>query len=236
MSPARAALLVVAGYMLVRSLVYAAMPSTDFDSWFRRDLVMTAPRLAAFAACGAIIHRNGGWRRWGWTGAITARGALLLALSLANLLNGHWLFHSSTDLGASRLALGWLSSVPVALFEEAAFRSLLFLSLRERHSPLAAATLSSLAFTVFHVQAQPLFGWPQIFVFGLAACAALERGTGVWAIALEHLIADGLWYHFRVGPGDEAVLINYLLLLITTPLAATVLLAGSKRRAAEVRT
>ncbi|MFH1620155.1 MAG: hypothetical protein ABIG11_09685, partial [bacterium] len=59
-------LCIVAGYVLARHFIYRAMPAHDPDAWFRRDLVMSIPRLAALALCILVTIRCGGWKRWGW--------------------------------------------------------------------------------------------------------------------------------------------------------------------------
>ncbi|MFH1619882.1 MAG: CPBP family intramembrane glutamic endopeptidase, partial [bacterium] len=164
----------------------------------------------------------GGWKRWGWGMSATLRGCFLLSVVTAMILlaNG-----SESSYSAFQIIIGWLATMPVALFEEAAFRSLLFLSLREQMSPLKAALLSSLIFAVFHIEAQPVYGWPDIFVYGLGACAALHNGVGLAWLILSHLLVDGIWYHFNIiGHISLKVLLVHRITVLVTIIVSIVLL------------
>lgn len=166
----------------------------DWGLWFRRDLIMGIPRLAGFALCLLVAGRYGGWRRWGWHGgAPLGPSALLVVLCLGYL--AQFLGRAKVvTLTPGQIGIGWLATIPVALFEEAAFRGLIFLGLTERMSARKAAIASSLLFMVWHFQAQNLAEWPSIFLFGMVACASLHAGAGLPVLAVVHELVDSVWY------------------------------------------
>jgi membrane protease YdiL (CAAX protease family) len=170
------------------------------ERWFTRDLIMSAIKLAVFLALAVVTARAGGAARWGWTWAASSWGVVALAIVTAMIILSDLSGGSQPGFSPGRIAVGWLATGTVALFEETAFRSLLFLPFRERMHPIWAALLSSLLFMFYHVQAQPLIAWPHILVFGLGACAALHRGCGLPWLVAAHWIADGVWYHIASGP------------------------------------
>lgn len=215
--------------MAVRHLIYGAMPASDFETWFARDLIMSVPRLAGFAACLAVARGFGDWRSWGWGRFFRGdlAGWLLLLAAVAMEVLGHLAAGSGSSFGPGLLLAGWLSTVPVALFEETAFRSLLFLALRERFHVLPAALISSVLFAVYHFEAQPIAMWPHIFIFGVAACAALQRGVSMPALILAHLFVDGAWFHV-VGEGGKAHFFVLNLLTGALTLAASLVSLGQK--------
>lgn len=168
------------------------------ELFLRRDAVMCVFRLLALAILLGVTVRAGGWRRWGWGRGLPPAGGAVLAATSADVVFDHLAYGTRPDIDAAWLAAGWLTTVPVALFEEVAFRSLLFLALRERLSPRWAAVLSSTAFTLWHYEAQPIsLG---IFVFGLAACAALHGGVGLAWLIFAHWLVDTLWFHLAAPP------------------------------------
>src|SRR5713226_8099991 len=60
-------LVVTAGYMLSRSLIYRTFgPLESIEDWFVRDTLMSFPRILGFFSCLWIACKNGGTRRWGW--------------------------------------------------------------------------------------------------------------------------------------------------------------------------
>lgn len=219
----------VACYMAARFLIYRFMPIQDFDSWFQRDVVMTVPRLGGFAACLYIASRNGGLKQWGWTASLSRRGGAVLITAAVMEIFMHLVRGSNTELGSAKLMVGWLSTGPVALFEEAAFRSLLFLALRRKMSPLLAALLSSFAFALYHVQAQPLSSWPHLLAFGLGTCAALHVGTGVVWLVATHWFVDGVWFHLAFGPGKEWAALGHYTSMLVAVILSLIILRGPSR-------
>ena len=188
--------------MLARACISSIAYSRDL-SWEQYDLWMTLPRLFGFVACLVIINRYGGLRLWGWHAGFSRRGLFLLALIVAAYI-AHYassvrLYHNTV----AELWMGWATTVAVVLFEESSFRGLMYLSLRQRYGAAGAAALSSVLFTLYHWQAQPISEWPQIFAYGMVACSALELGTGLVWVAVAHAIIDGLWFHFGSGRGFQ---------------------------------
>lgn len=226
------AVLIAGAYALARHFIYRAMPAPDFDAWNRRDLVMTLPRLAGFAACVAVMARLGGGRRaWGWTWTLTPLATVPLALIGAVEIVGHLSVGSSTTLSAGALLAGWLATGAVALFEEAAMRSLMYLPLRRLVPPWIAGVLCGAAFVLYHFEAHSLArAWPHLFAFGIGACAAVELGAGLgWLVAL-HWFVDGVWYHFSAGDGDPvAYLARPILIAFTIVVSLLMLVRRAKR-------
>ena len=221
------AIAVVAVYVFARHLIYHVMPAASFDAWFFRDLVMSAPRLTALLACLIYSRRSGGWTEWGWTFSLTRTGAIALALVTGMELLLHFAHGSGSDLPPWVILFGWLATGPVALFEEAAFRSLMFLSMRRQLSPRLAALLCSTLFMVYHVEAQPVEHWPHIFVFGLGTCAAIQCGAGLGWLIAAHWLVDGAWFHLTTGPGSSWAWDGYTVFLIITSAASLALLRES---------
>lgn len=194
-------LVIALAYMAARFFLYRAMPLFDgsgeflgYGAWFRRDAWMSLPRLAGLAACLAVMARGGPWEHWGWhlrapAAPAALAGSVVLVYALIFIPERREIY------GPAQKALGWLTTLPVAFFEEACFRGLLFLSLSRLWAPLPAALLSSLAFTVYHLQAQPLSDWPSIFAIGALWAACLQAGVGLPWLALSHEVADALWFH-----------------------------------------
>ncbi len=186
--------------MAARFAVYRFFPMTGADAWFWRDAFMSFPRLAAFAACLLLTRRTGGFARRGWRWDARATPCALLALLIFFFAIRYVGQRRVTTFASWQIAVGWLTTLPVAFFEEAAFRGLLFTSIRGRMGPMRAALVSTTLFVFYHVQAMSLVhGWPLFVIFGLAACAALERGAGLpWLIAT-HEVVDSIWFHLGRG-------------------------------------
>jgi len=172
-------------------------PAQEFSrtAWFRRDAWMSIPRLAVFLACLWLMSMTGSWRSWGWHWGLRWAPASTLLLVAASFTGRWWFQAPDVPWTPSLILWGWLATIPVALAEEAAFRGLLFTGLKPALSPRKAAFLSSLAFSVYHIQAQPMMGWPVIFAFGVVFCAAAHRGIGLPWLILIHEAVDGLWFH-----------------------------------------
>ena len=198
--PAYLALAIIAAYVAARHSIYQAVPLFDYTTWLNRDMVMSVPRLIGLILCLLVISRRGGPRRWGWGFRLAWLGGAALVLTTAMEIFLMKSPAAEATFSPRQLLLGWLSTGPVALFEEAAFRSVLFLSLRRRMSPLAAALLSSLAFAVYHIEAQSVTVWPYTFAFGMGTCAALDQGVGIGALVAAHWFVDGVALHLTGGP------------------------------------
>ncbi len=103
------------------------------------------------------------------------------------------------SLSAAQSAAGLWANVFVVVWEEACYRGLLYLGLRERLKPVPAALLSSALFMAMHWQAQPFWSWPRIFFYGVVCCAALEGGTGLFWLMLVHWIVDSPFFIWGGG-------------------------------------
>jgi membrane protease YdiL (CAAX protease family) len=210
------ALLITVFYMTARFFIYRALPVVDaagefhWALWSRRDLWMTIPRLAAFGTCLAVMRRNSPWeQRWGWGWGASWTGLAWLGASLAAFLVIFCSQQRDVTFSDQEIALGWLVTLPVPLFEEACFRGLLYCSLARLRGPRTAALASAVAFTLFHWQAQSLGAWPFIFSAGMLSAAALQAGAGLPWLMFEHLLVDGIWYSFGTNgtPRPDGTLI-----------------------------
>ena len=234
----RLGLLIAAAYMAARFLVYRAMPvldgagqGVDWSLWFRRDALMSLPRLAGLAACLAVMAKAGPWESWGWHGRAPAR-PLALAASVVLVYALFFLPERAAIYTPAQKALGWATTLPVALFEEACFRGLLYVSLSRLWSPRPAALLSALLFAAYHWQAQPVQDWPSIFCIGVVWAAALESGLGLPWLVLAHELADALFFHIGEAADVEGwAAIKALQLLLFALLAAVALRRMPARRA-----
>ncbi|MBI3555241.1 MAG: CPBP family intramembrane metalloprotease [Deltaproteobacteria bacterium] len=80
----------------------------------------------------------------------------------------------------------------VAFFEEIYFRGALLRSLQEVVGPRVAALISSAMFMLYHLGAQPLSSFPDLFLFGAFAAFARIAGLGLGWLILEHWVYDVL--------------------------------------------
>ena len=169
------------------------------DLWLARERVVTVYRVLGLLACLAVSASLGSWRSWGWHGGSTQQGQAfvgLVSLAWAMVLIGG---QGPTAIPSSMCLEGWLLTIPVALFEEACFRGLLFTSLKSLLKPQWAALWSSLFFACWHYGVQGVEGWPKIVCFGLAACAAMTAGLGLPWLAFWHELLDGVFLQFDAG-------------------------------------
>ncbi|SDT95873.1 CAAX protease self-immunity [Verrucomicrobium sp. GAS474] len=196
----RDSLLIVLAYMAVRCGVYAVLPVHTDAEWSRRDLFMCLPRLATFAAL-ARCNRH----RWGnavpFDFVVRGRGLLLPALLLvgAEVLRT-FLFAGGNPWPWGLALVGIAATVPVVLFEEYAFRGGLHQGLVARFGTATALFLGAALFTLFHIQAPAVVGWPAIFLFGLTWAGLRQRGLGLGWTALIHFIVDSLYFARGVFP------------------------------------
>jgi len=203
-------------FAVVRYFIYAAYPvePDDWYRWFLRDEIMTLPRLACVAAAWIVGRRWWSRRELG----LHARGAGLASLLLAATVLPA--FIPPGLMGP--LTPGWIRfgilTIPVALWEELVYLGVLFNALREWKGVHAAIVLSAMLFTVVHVQAQPVAGWPILLVSGLAGGVLRARGVSLWWLMLIHWADDTLWY----GISDLSLAQN-LVLPVRMALVAVVL-------------
>jgi membrane protease YdiL (CAAX protease family) len=223
-------LAIMAAYMLVRWGVYA-IADRERLNWFERDTTMDVPRLLALVA--ALVF---GVRRWGRAGLGMhfghARlgiigGAALVALWLPN----HFFREHPIAFPASALFILAVSSFIVAAMEETLFRGVLFNALSEWGDQRDAIWLSSALFTVYHVQAQPLWSWPALFLYGIAAAVFRGRGVGLPWLILQHGLYDSLVF---LGSSGESLIGGLQPLLFVAQCIFVVVLYVSWRRTSAV--
>jgi membrane protease YdiL (CAAX protease family) len=150
-------LAVIVAYVLIRSCVYHFFPVISQDTWFFRDILMSVPRLGAFAAL-VLLNRFWNAARFDLPLKDFRRAALLGLVPVAL-----WGFYFSGGQGQNftpfKMFVGFFTSLVVGVFEEYAFRGPLLFALRQRLSLFATVVLSSVLFSIYHVQAQPFRCW-----------------------------------------------------------------------------
>lgn len=193
-TPVFGALLVIGVYMLARAAVRDLFPVTSQETWFTRDTVMCLPRLAAFAL---LFYFNRHWQlvRFDFPAKDLARLALRGSIPLAL-----WVFYFSGSRGDDfmpwMIALGFITSMVVGLFEEYAFRGPLLAGLAKRWSDFPAVLVSSLLFTVYHYPVQPVASWGSIFLTGIVMANLRLRGISLGALSLLHGLIDASYFLF----------------------------------------
>ncbi|MEQ1677104.1 MAG: CPBP family intramembrane glutamic endopeptidase, partial [Chitinophagaceae bacterium] len=101
-----------------------------------------------------------------------------------------------------QIAIGFATSMIVALFEEYLFRGVLFTAFQKYMSPLKTLLLTSFLFMVYHYQAQPLVGWPYLFIMGVLFGNFRLRGTGLCRLILLHGLVDAAFFLYpQQDPG-----------------------------------
>jgi membrane protease YdiL (CAAX protease family) len=171
----------------------------------------------AFAAAGAIVFLLARYVYWrGRTAGVpTLRGAGLSAtlglglgggLAATVVALGYLVALRFTPWGAelaraSTLPMGasWLYALAVVaapLCEEFIFRGLLFGGLRRSLAFLPAAALSAALFAIMH----PPVSMAPVFVLGLCAAWAYERGRGLLAPVLVHAVYNAAVVTFQLLP------------------------------------
>jgi len=209
-----AGMVLVLSYVAMRFLVYVIFPIESIERipgvavvyrpglypWWVRDTIMDVPRLLTFGLALWVGRYFWGFQRVGWhanrPGLGVIGGAVVVALVFMEAV------FRAGPFGYSFTQLMVLSgsSVIVALCEETLFRGVLFTALSEWLGTTVAMWGSAALFTVYHVQAQPVAGWPTIFLIGLFAAVLRWQGVGLaWLIA-GHAAADSVFYLGTQGP------------------------------------
>lgn len=185
--------LLFALYQGLKLAVYSRFPFTNYDEWVVRDTAMNGPRV--IVGCLALWWA---WRRWGprrigLHGRGAAAALLVLAMELL-FLAAHGL-EPAMKLRQQLVLAG--SSLLVAFNEEALFRALGLEALREKFGERTAFWGSTLLFTVYHYGAQPLAGWPYIFLCGLIFARMRLDGVSLLWLMFIHAAYDGVFDIFR---------------------------------------
>ena len=200
--------------MIVRAFIYAVLPATDYTAWFFRDTIMTMPRTAGFILSLWVLRGVPGTF---WLKIKSLDGAVILLMILTGeafaISSFTWVLSFSEILAW----VGWGTTLAVAFFEETCFRGVLFNSLKVNMTPLKAALVSTLIFTVYHIQAQPIAAWPGIFLIGFSLCAAYHRGAGLIWLVLVHELMDGFYLHVNAAEGRriDLYIVAYIILALT---------------------
>lgn len=193
-----ATLLILAGYCLVRASIYHRFPVDSVGSWFTRDTWMTVPRFVAFLMIFCVWA---GWRTlaadWLPTGSFRAKVVGVVAIVI-------WCFYYSASGGPffarNAIVIGTAGSIAVALFEEYAFRGPLLTEWSQRFSPAFGIVVSSVLFTVYHVQAQAVEFWVAIFLTGMMLAGLRCMGMGLGCLVIIHTIVDAAYFFFGSSP------------------------------------
>lgn len=180
-------------YATLRYFVYDAFPADDFTGWAVRDTLMDGPRLLVFLLSLAL-----GVRIWGWNGLGLHKGGFRTAVTilvfyfLLLCYPQFWFRETPYALGALPFGILTVSSLLVALWEEILYRGVFLNALRDWVSTKVAVLGSSILFAVMHIQAQPIVGWPSIFLTGMLFALMRVRGVALtWLIAI-HWIIDSI--------------------------------------------
>ena len=229
-----AALIITTVYMVVRSVIYAHYPAQSLIDWARRDTLMDVPRL--LCAFAALLYgvRRWGWRRFGFH-ANGARTALVWGLLAVGLYAIDFLtYQNNFKLPACEFFLFVLSSFIVGFFEEILFRGLWLKVLGGWRSPFCAAWVSSLIFTVYHYQAQAMYGWPVIFFTGLLWAYMRLAGVSLWWLMLIHGAVDALVIF--VGKADPQLVVSWAIFYngVWAVLAATFFILSRRHHGTQI--
>jgi membrane protease YdiL (CAAX protease family) len=155
---------------------------------------MSVPRLGAFAAL-VLLNRFWNAARFDLPLKDFRRAALLGLVPMAL-----WGFYFSGGQGQNftpfKMFVGFFTSLVVGVFEEYAFRGPLLFALRQRLSLFATVVLSSVLFSIYHVQAQPFRCWVAIFLTGVIYANLRFRGLDLGWLAVIHGVTDALFFAF----------------------------------------
>ncbi|HEY1170573.1 MAG TPA: CPBP family intramembrane glutamic endopeptidase [Verrucomicrobiae bacterium] len=199
-SPLIGSLVVIAAYMLVRSAIYELFPVTTQESWFLRDAIVCIPRLLALVA---LLYLNRTWRVARMDFPLKGLGRTIL-WSIAPL--ALWTFYFSGSKGDSfvpwMIAVGFITSMIVGLFEEYAFRGPLLTTLHQQLGYVGSILISSFLFALFHLQAQPFSHCLMILLTGIILANLRLRGIGLGWLALLHGLIDASAFLFHTQSAD----------------------------------
>lgn len=184
-------LLTWVSYVALRSLLQKHIPFTDWQSYVRQDMAITALRLLCAGSAFWIATRR-------WKGAALGLGAWRLGgawawASAGMLMVAFWLGSFAMPKGPDLL---WIKGVElfialvVAVNEEIGFRGLFYCASRELWGRRAAILACSLGFTAMHAGYQPWFHMAEIFLVGVALAFLRDRGASLPALVLVHFMMD----------------------------------------------
>ena len=209
-----AGILIALGYVVARFFIYRMFPTGSVEKipgvgvmyrpgpyeWWVRDTIMDVPRLLMFTLALLAGRYFWGMRQIGWHASRPVLGLIGGAVIVAFVLSGVAFRARPFDLLLHQLLIVSVSSLIVAASEETLFRGVIFRALHDWRGATVAMWGSAALFTVYHVQAQPLHGWPPIFLTGLFAAVLRWQGVGLAWLIGGHAAADALVYLGGQGP------------------------------------
>ncbi len=191
-------------YMAMRFAVYAGFPIESWWHWWARDTLMNIPRLLAFGLSLWTGLHLWGRQLFGWHAERPASGLVLGFCAVVLGMMEHVLRTQPVDNSHFMFVVLCFSSLIVALWEETLFRGVMFTALADWHNTSVALWGSSALFAVYHVQAQPVSGWPSIFLSGFLWAVMRSQGVGLWWLILAHAILDSIIFLGSHGPAKFA--------------------------------
>ncbi|GMR22479.1 MAG: hypothetical protein BMS9Abin37_0833 [Acidobacteriota bacterium] len=161
---------------------------------------MNGPRLLALALSLTLGIRTWGADRLGLHTRGSKPAAVIFVLYFVLLwFPDSWSRTTPMHLGVSALIVLTLSSVLVACWEEILYRGVFVNAIGDWKGARAAVWGSSFLFTIMHIQAQPLSGWPSIFLCGVLFALMRVRGVGLPWLILSHAAYDSLVFLGATG-------------------------------------
>jgi len=182
-------------------------------TWIEQDTIVNIPRVICL-----ILALWYGLKVWGRDKLGFHFQGIRLALAAGSfvLITGIiFIFQRSIEftLTGGELALLTISTAFVAVFEETQFRGVLLNAIRDWRGASAAIWISSLIFTLFHIQAQPFRSWPMIFIFGVLFALLRVHGVSLlWLIGIHfsYLLLD---FYITISGPFKLPLFYYLWIL-----------------------
>ena len=181
---------------------------------------MTIPRLAGFV--GLLVLNRLLWKRFAFDIDLRRCGrAALYGVPLIGLALGALTDNCGRYWPRSAVIVAIFTTPVVGLFEEYAWRGVILEALLATRSRLSAIALSSLLFTVYHVEAQPLFAWPAIFLTGVVLGNYRIRGLSLFWLAGIHTAIDVAYFFFATDYFPTSILLPSHVVTISESPACT---------------
>lgn len=191
-------LAIVMIYCLCRFFIYELVPVSDFESWVRRDNWVNIPRILCLLLSLVFVLRKKSQELL--PNLVGARKiAIVWVFVLLSFIIRFFFLDIASD-PIDSLLLAFLSSFVVGFFEEALFRGAIFDTLNSEYGVKKALFWSSVIFTIYHVQAQPISAMPLIFVFSLLFGLLRADGVSLFLLSVLHAVYD--CFVLVWGPGE----------------------------------
>lgn len=210
------------GFAAFRAALLAMLPNTSFAAWVTNDTFKDVPRLVGSVIAFVVL------RRWFAIDPLrrpfagTKRDVALVTACYALVLWAHASDTAPAMLSLRIFTLLAVNSVLVAIFEELVMRGVVHEGLSDLIGVDRASFIGAAIFMVLHVQAQPLWYFPILFLIGLVLARARVAGVGFgWLIAL-HAALDTLVFLTGFERPDGLTLIGEGIVLFVIALAVSV--------------